>query len=65
MNSEQPGRARRILIDREDAPQESWERGKGKDEHLWRDQITPGRGWMPSHELLERIRDAIGVEDLS
>lgn len=64
MSSNQPGRALRIVIVREDA-QESWERGKGKDEHLWRDQIPPGRGWMPSDELLERIRDAIGVEDVS
>lgn len=45
MSSEQPGRATRIriLIDREDAPSESWVwvRGKGKEDQLWRDEITP------------------------
>jgi hypothetical protein len=60
MNSEQPGRARRVLIVREDGAQESWVR----EDDFWRDQIT-NRGSMPSDELLKRIREAIGVEDVS
>jgi hypothetical protein len=59
MSWTQPGRARRILIEREDAPQESWERGKGDDDQLWYDQITPSRGSIRSPELVERISAAI------
>jgi hypothetical protein len=65
MNSKQPGRASRIRIDREDAQSsEVWVRGKDNDQ-LWCDEMFRRRGSMPSHELLKRIRDAIGVEDVS
>jgi hypothetical protein len=65
MNSKQLGRAIRIRIDREDEPSELWKRCEGKDDDLWSDEGPDHRGSMPSDELLKRIREAIGVEDVS
>jgi hypothetical protein len=66
MSEKQPGRAHRVRIDREDgAPSEIWERVKDEDDY-WSDEKSPSpRGSMPSHELLRRVRDAIGVEHVS
>jgi hypothetical protein len=70
MNSEQLGRARRIIIVRdpitefEHTPHEAYERRKGEDDDLWW-PTPPGAQAIRSPELAELIRDAIEVEDVS